>query len=246
MAKILKTNCPFTLTEYRALIKLAKKRFPFVSYTDYNNYDKFVIWRHDVEYCTTEMNKLAEINTEEGIKSTFFVQLHCNYYNFWDKANVKIFKSWVEKGHDIGLHFDCGFHGENVFEKIEELIGYEKNILENALETKVQSFAYHNPVPEALRRQDNYAGLINAYNKDLFKSDVMYVSDSNGRWRERTIRDVLEDENIKKAQINTHDTWWVDDRIPQIEKLEKALRKAAEDMITFYKENAKIVVKDII
>jgi hypothetical protein len=246
MAEKVKTNCPFTLTEYRALIKLAKKRFPLVSYTEYKKHDSFVLWRHDVEYSTTEMNKLAGINTEEGIKSTFFVQLHCNFYNFWDNKNVKMFKDWAKNGHDIGLHFDCGFHGNKVFENIEELIEYEKNILENALETKVLSFAYHNPVPETLKLQENYAGLVNAYNKDLFKSDVVYVSDSNGRWREKTIRDVLEDNNVKKAHINTHDTWWIDERIPQIEKLENAFRQTGENMIKFYKENAIIVVKDII
>lgn len=246
MAEILKTNCPFTLTEYRALIKLAKERFPFVSFAEYINHNSFVLWRHDVEYSTTEMDKLAEINTEEGIKSTFFVQLHCNFYNFWDNKNVKRFKNWVKNGHDIGLHFDCGFHGDKVFADVEKLIEYEKNIIENTLETKVQSFAYHNPVPETLKLQENYAGLVNAYNKDLFKSDVIYVSDSNGRWREKTIRDVLSDESVMKAQINTHDTWWTNERIPQIEKLENAFRQTGDDMIKLYKDTAIIIVKDII
>jgi hypothetical protein len=246
MAKQIKTNCPFTLKEYRSLIKLAKNRFPFVSFTEYKNYDSFVIWRHDVEYSTTEMDRLAAIDTEEEICSVFFVQLHSNSYNFWDANNVKLFKNWVKNGHQIGLHFDCDFHGEKVYKDIENLILYEKKILENALETSIDSFAYHNPNEKTLKQQDNYGGLINAYNKDLFQTDIIYVSDSNGRWRIKTIRDVLEDKAVKKVHVNTHDSWWTNKRIPQIKKLENAFRKTGEDMIKYYKKNAIIVVKDII
>ncbi len=246
MPKQIKTNCPFTLDEYRSLIRLAKERFPFVSFTDYINKDSFAIWRHDVEYSTTEMDTLASIDTEEGICAVFFVQLHCNYYNFWDADNVSLFKKWISNGHKIGLHFDCGFHGDKIYTNIEDLIKYEKKILENALETSIDSFSFHNPNEKTLSLQDNYAGLINAYNKDLFKSEVVYVSDSNGRWREKTIRDVLEDKSVKKAHVNTHDTWWTNERIPQIEKLEKAFRSVSDNMIDYYKKNAIIVVKDII
>jgi hypothetical protein len=246
MTRQIKTNCPFTLDEYKSLIKLAKKRFPFVSFADYKNHDTFVIWRHDVEYSTLEMERLAAIDTEEEISSMFFIQLHCNYYNFWDTANIKLFKEWIKNGHKIGLHFDCDFHGKKVFIDIEGLIRYEKEILENELETAVDSFAFHNPNEKTLKLQDNYAGLINAYNRDLFKSDIIYVSDSNGRWREKTIRDVLEDKSVKKVNINTHDTWWSNERIPQIEKLKRAFRQTGENMIVDYMERANIIIEDII
>ncbi len=246
MANTLKTNCPFTLTEYRALLKLAKSRFPFISYSGYKNYDSFILWRHDVEYNIREMDKLAEINSEEGIKATFFIQLHCNLYNFWEKENIDIFKNWIENGHDIGLHFDCGFYGDEVLKKIEELILKEKIFLENELETTVKSFAYHNPNENTLKYQENYCGLINTYNPDLFNGDVLYVSDSNGRWREKTIRDVLENKNILKVQVNSHDTWWTDERIPQIQKFENAISRHAKEQIEHYRNSSNIVVEDII
>ena len=245
MPEEIKTNCPFTLTEYRNLIEIAKKRFPFISYKDYKKHDTFILWRHDVEYSVNEMNKLAEINTEEGIKTTFFVQLHCIFYNFWDKNNTGIFKNWLKWGHDIGLHFDCGYHN-SIFNRLEELILKEKAILEDSLETQIYSFAYHNPNPEILKYHHNYGGLINTYNKDFLNSDIIYVSDSNGRWREKTLRGVLEDNKVKKVQSNLHDTWWTNERIPQIKKLENALIKNAEEQIRIYKDTANIVVEDII
>jgi len=73
MARVLETNCPFTLSEYRRLIRLAKERFLPIGYGEYQQHDSFVIWRHDVEYCVPEMSVLAKIDADEGLKSTFFV-----------------------------------------------------------------------------------------------------------------------------------------------------------------------------
>jgi hypothetical protein len=243
---VLETNCPFTLTEYRSLVRLAKERFPVIGYPDYKQHDSFVIWRHDVEYSVSEMSVLAKIDAEEGLKSTFFVQLHSDLYNFWDRNTVEQIGQWVEWGHDLGLHFDCGYHGDDVFADLDGALLFEKSLLEKTFHTSVASFAYHNPNAKSLRHQDDCAGLINAYNKDFFDGDIAYVSDSNGRWRDRTIRDVLEAADTRKAQVNTHDTWWTDERIPQIAKLEAAIMRGAQEKIDNYKAYANVVVSDLI
>ncbi len=246
MSRELKTNCPFTLTEYRQLIRLAKDRFPLIGYGEYKQHERFVIWRHDVEYCVREMSVLARIDAEEGIKSTFFVQLHSELYNFWDQDTVNQIRQWVASGHELGLHFDCGYFGHEIFAEIEETILFEKNLLEKIYGTVISSFSYHNPNTTSLRYQDNYGGLVNAYNKDFFNGPITYVSDSNGRWREKTIRDVLENPHTTRAQINTHDTWWTDARIPQIAKLEAAIIGGAKQKIDNYRGYANVVVEDII
>ncbi len=246
MTNFIKTNCPFTLNEYTSLLKLAKSRFTSVGYTDFGNLDSFVIWRHDVEYNVDQMDILAKLDHSQGIRSTLFIQLHSNHYNFWDKENIAVFRNWTKIGHDIGLHFDCSFYGNEVFKNIEEHIAYEASFMERELKTEIRSFSYHNPNSESLKYKENYAGLVNAYNPQLFGSDIHYVSDSNGRWREKTIRDLLEDESVKKVQVNTHDTWWTEDRIPQFDKLKNAIRANAEKQIAQHESIANIVVKDII
>jgi len=246
MPGVLKTNCPFTLTEYRQLIRLAKERFPLVGYAEYKQHESFVIWRHDVEYCVPEMSVLAGIDKEEGIKSTFFVQLHSELYNFWDQDTVSQIRQWVAWGHELGLHFDCGYYGSQIFADMEKTILSEKKLLEDIYGARIFSFSYHNPNNESLQYQENYGGLINAYNKDFFCGPITYVSDSNGRWREKTIRDVLEDPGTTRAQVNTHDTWWTDARIPQIEKLEAAIMRGARQKISNYRGYANVVVQDII
>jgi hypothetical protein len=240
------TNCPFTLDEYRSLVQLAKRRFPFVHYDEYGSYDSFVLWRHDVEFSVDEMNKLVEIDTEEGISSTLFIQLHWPAYNFWDKEVVNDVKRWITEGHQIGLHFDAGYYGDENLHRFEDLVLREKRIIEDIYQTKIAAAAYHAPSQMALTYQRNFGNLVNAYNKDLFGGNVVYVSDSNGRWREKTVRDVLEDPGVKKVQVNTHDTWWTNERIPQIQKLENAWRRQAEKHIKYYRDMAIVVVEDVI
>ena len=242
----LPSNCPFTLTEYRELLRLAKRRFPVIGYPEYRQHERFVIWRHDVEYSVPEMSVLARIDAEEGVRSTFFVQLHSEFYHFWERETADHIRQWVAWGHALGLHFDCGYFGDSVFAEIESKILFEKKLLEDTFGTPIESFSYHNPDSRNLRHQTDYGGLVNAYNADFFNGPITYVSDSNGRWRERTVRDVLEDPKTTKAQVNTHDTWWTDERIPQIEKLEAAFLRDARHRIASYRKRANIVVTDVI
>ena len=246
MARVRKTNCPFTLVEYRALLRLAKGRFPIIGYPEHTRHPRFVIWRHDLDCSPEEMHRLAALDAEEGVRATLFIQLHSEFYHFWDARMMELVKQWTAWGHAIGLHFDWGFHRQHLPQRLEELIRQEATFLVRVYQTNISAFAYHNPDPTSLKHREHVAGLINAYSKDLMGEETVYVSDSNGRWRERTARDVLEDPKTTKAQINTHDTWWTDERIPQIEKLEKALRREAERRIDLYRSAAIVVVEDII
>ena len=182
----MKTNCPFTLTEYRSLIRLARSRFQIVDYHDYSRHDSFIIWRHDVEYSLAEMSILAAIDAEEGMQATFFLQLHSETYNFWSREVVDQVMEWLRAGHRLGLHFDANYYGIKDSQDLEDLIQKEQRILEEIYETRITAFAYHSPTPAILGCQDNYAGLVNTYNTDFFGGKIIYVSDSNGRWRDRT------------------------------------------------------------
>ena len=73
----------FTLDNYERLIEIAKKKgFNFISYTDeYVNDRKDILWRHDVEFEPDIAMEMAEIENRLGVKSTYFFQLHSQYYN---------------------------------------------------------------------------------------------------------------------------------------------------------------------
>jgi hypothetical protein len=55
--------------------------------------------------------------------------------------------------------------------------------------------------------KEEYGGLINCYSK-YFKTSVSYCSDSNGYWRFRRLRDVLETATDSCLQVLTHPELW--------------------------------------
>jgi hypothetical protein len=52
-----------------------------------------------------------------------------------------------------------------------------------------------------------YSEMINAYAKIHFDM-TNYVSDSNGYWRFRSLKEVLSDPNTEKLQVLIHPEWW--------------------------------------
>jgi hypothetical protein len=51
---------------------------------------------------------------------------------------------------------------------------------------------------------------------------------------------------IRKLQVNPHDTWWSEDRIPQIAKIDNAFAADAAWTSKFYRDQASIIVDWIV
>lgn len=198
----------FTEEQYRELIKLAKKKYPFVGYEKLDFSTRFIVWRHDVDLSLNRAESLAKIEVEEGVRSTFFINPHCEFYNLLEKSQTDIVKRLIAMGHDIGLHFDSEFyeiHNEN---KLEELVEFEADWLGKWLNYKISVFSFHNPTPLLLSfDKESYGGLVNCYSKN-FKTKTDYCSDSNGRWRHRNLFEVLKEAKEDRLQVLTHPGWW--------------------------------------
>ncbi len=238
-------ECPFTLQEYRSLIRLAKQRYRFVDFDTFAGENE-IIWRHDVEYSLHEMHRMAEADLQEGIVSVLFVQIRSPFYNGLSAYAKSLFSEWIAGGLRIGLHFDWEFF-RNDLKNLERHVRSEKEILEQLISTEITSFSYHNPNDEILAYSHDMAGMMNAYHPRFFNSNgVHYISDSNGRWRSRNLREVLSDPGITRLQVNLHDSWWCEDRIPQIDKLQQAWNGDAAWKMEFYRRTAAIIVDRVI
>jgi len=237
--------CPFTLTEYRSLVRLAKQRFRFCAFDRFAG-EHAIIWRHDVEYSLQEMDNIARIDIEEGIVATMYVQVRSPFYNALSDRARQLFATWLAGGLRIGLHFDWEFIRDD-FGNLERYLTADRKVLEALLGVPVTSFSYHNPTDVVLAYKDDMAGMINAYHPRFFNDEgVRYISDSNGRWRDRNLREVLSDESITKLQVNIHDTWWTEDRVPQVDKITNAFLAEAEWKTQFYRNGANIIVDWVI
>lgn len=198
----------FTLEKYVKLLRLARQKYVFRSYTDFNPKEKFIIWRHDVDYSMHAAVKLSLIEAGEGIYSTYFFYLHSEVYNLLEAEITAMGRKVLELGHRLGLHFNCNYYKISNESELEQYLCFEKELLSNIFNHDIQAFSFHNPTPDILEfNQWQYAGMVNTY-ADFFQKEVGYCSDSNGYWRCRRLENVLLEGNDAKLQVLTHPEWW--------------------------------------
>lgn len=223
----------FTFANYRRLIQFAKQKgFEFILHKDeFKDDRKDVIWRHDVEFEPDYALKMAKIENEEGVKATYFFQLHCSYYNVADSHYRKVFHQIINLGHNVGLHFDSAYWGVIDERQLNEYIILDKDYMEKNMGVEIDSFSFHNTTPFTQSCLEyRYGGLINVYSS-YFKEHYKYCGDSLGYWRFDRLEDVLKDETVRHLQVLTHDANWNDEVLSPRKRFIKVIREKADRLI---------------
>lgn len=198
----------FTTTQYVELLRLAKSNYKFVGYREFAAGERFVLWRHDCDYSLNRSLQLAQFEHDESVKSTYFLNPHCEFYNLLEKGQARTIEQILSLGHDIGLHFDAAYYDIGSEAQLDKLVEHEATWLKNWFGVEPAAFSFHNPTEFLLAcERDTYGGLINCYSR-TFKTTFPYCSDSNGYWRFRRLRDVLESAQDPCLQVLTHPGWW--------------------------------------
>jgi hypothetical protein len=202
----------FTEDEYRRLVRLARTRYRFEPYATTTE-AAHVIWRHDVDASPHRAARLAAIEAQEGARSVFCFLLHSPFYNLLEREVADRARAVLELGHGLGLHFDTAFYGEALDEpRLGQLVRREATLLGELFDRPVEAVSFHNPdvADDLAYDADRLGGLPNAYGRSLRKR-YSYVSDSNGYWRFRRLRDVLEEGAERRLHVLTHPEWWTPD-----------------------------------
>lgn len=227
----------FTIEHYRELLRLAINQYEFASYNAIPWGNRFILWRHDMDYSLNRGLALARIEQEEGIKATYFINPHSEFYNISEAGQHKIILDILALGHDIGLHFDAAFYCVNNEEDLNRLVAEEAAHLYWLFGVKPVAFSFHNPVAENLACEaDEYGGLINCYSK-RFKTEVPYCSDSNGYWRFKRLYDVLSEAKEHCLQVLTHPGWWQENAMPPRQRIFRAIFGRASATMQFYDDS---------
>ncbi|MGE5329814.1 MAG: hypothetical protein ACM3KR_09940 [Deltaproteobacteria bacterium] len=217
----------FTESNYRKILILAKKNYNFISFEDYRKEGKNILWRHDIDFSVHRAFKLASIELEEKIKSTFFIHLHNDYYNALESEVSELIRNIINMGHEIGLHFDTSFYclkSKDVLE-LERYLRIEKEFLEAVFNKEIKVFSFHNPdINEDWTKVGNeeIAGMINTYS-DYFKKKFGYCSDSNGYWRHKRLGDILELAQDERLQVLTHPECWTPDVMSPRDRISRCI-----------------------
>lgn len=200
----------FSYKSYKnSVIRYLNSGYKFTTFSQFDdeNQNKKVLMRHDIDFDVKPAYKLAQLENQIGISSTYFFRVTAKNYNILSKSSIEDIESIKNKGHEIGLHLDhkqIQPHSNDI-----GLILNIKKLLERELDVVINSFSIHEPSRTSLEVDGGTLEKLelkhNAYDKKYFK-DIKYISDSGGRWREGHFDDWLD--RVDQIQILTHPLWW--------------------------------------
>lgn len=198
----------FTFQAYRDLLALLREReYAFQGYHDYETARRCVILRHDIDTSLSQAVKLAELEAEEGVRSTWFVLLRTDLYNPFSKAGTEALLRLQSLGHEVGLHFDEASYAPALGpEEVVQSIIKECGLLSTLLEAEVSTVSMHRPSKTTLEADFQIPGIVNSYGKTFFH-DFKYLSDSRRRWREPVL-DIIRSGEYDRLHILTHAFWY--------------------------------------
>jgi hypothetical protein len=215
------------------LIELAKRSYRFRRYWDFDRAERFILWRHDVDFSPHGAVKLATLERDTGVVATYFVSFHSDFYNLLEREVSDCIRQIADLGHDVGLHLDLATDVPDAV-TLEETLRLEGAWLSRLTRMDCRSFSFHNPDRRAAGFRDmKYAGMINAA-AEYFYAEVGFCSDSNGIWRERRLEDVLIAATDERLQVLTHPENWQDAVMSPRERVHRCIDGRAENTRSRY------------
>jgi hypothetical protein len=190
--------------------------------------------RHDIDFSPKNAVRMAHLEMQHGVSSTYTVLLSGQYYNPFEKRVREKLNEIKNCGHEVGLHFDPTVHNVTDEAIMVDSIKKEASALADILETPISMFSFHNTTDFSMScRAFEYGGLVNAYS-NFFHNDVEYTSDSNGYWRFRTWEELLFEKH-KIIQVLTHPIWWQPkNEFPPLETVIKNIIERSDLMLNDY------------
>ncbi len=212
----------FTCESYRMMLKkLMDKGYSFKNYLNWDQEERTVILRHDVDYSLKKAVLMSKIESEMSLSgATYFVLLSTNFYNIHSKESRKCISDIIKNGGNIGLHFDEMQYDILDEEQMKEYVYKEIEMLSNIIGTKINVVSMHRPSEKFLSGNIEFTNVVNSYS-DTFFEKMKYLSDSRRHWREN-IDDAIE--GGERLHILTHPFWYM-------EKIEKNLKQTLKEAI---------------
>ncbi|MES1976555.1 MAG: hypothetical protein V4451_00875 [Pseudomonadota bacterium] len=224
----------FTVEHYAELLELAKAQYKFIPYTAITLDQRFILWRHDCDFSLNRARRLARIEQAHDVRSTYFLNPHCEFYNLLEREQAAIIEVILACGHDIALHFDAAFYQIASEDELDELVAKESGWLKDWFGVEPTAFSFHNPDAFLLTcERDSYGGLINCYSRK-FKDSIPYCSDSNGYWRYRRLQEVLERAEEPCLQVLTHPGWWQEEPLYPRQRIFRSVYGRADAAMKLY------------
>lgn len=210
---------PFTYEEYRYILNQVGDKYSMTDYTGalltiLTTDSNIAVLRHDVDVELSKAIKLAEIENELGLVSTFFIMVTSDAYNICSKESRKTINKLIDLGHNLGLHFDPTVYTDSPEHDLELCAYREKRILEDQFDVEINVLSYHCHY-KLLGQIKFETDMINV-SEEPFMTQFKYFADSYGCWRfGHPLRNEYFTEG-RSLHLSFHPEWWNDVEISPI------------------------------
>ena len=166
--------------------------------------EKQIILSHDVDMDPSLVSKMSIAEDLCGVKSTYFFRVRSRKYNFFSYENICLLHDLVNRGHDVGIHYEPSFPAApltSIDLDIEKIFIFAK---ENT-GLQIRFFNVHEPARSGLDMSGVFPEKNRCYNSNFFKN-FKYLSDSSAHWREGCFSEHIG--KWDKLLVLTHPFWW--------------------------------------
>jgi hypothetical protein len=210
------------------------KNYIFISYDELDlKNDKQVILRHDVDVSIDLALKMAILENNSNVKSTYFFLLSNLSYNLLADENIKKVKKIRELGHNISLHFDL-----SIYQNPRKGFLYEKKIFEDVFGENIDIVSIHRPTKDFLNNPEDYFPIQNTYENKLLKK-IVYFADSGGSFRYGSPLESKTFQECQNIQLCIHPIWWINSKKTVQENIEQILKNKSDNYINHIKKTIK-------
>lgn len=196
----------FTYETYATfLTELQSRGYEFASYGG-TLAEGQILLRHDVDWSPSRAVRMAELEAENDVTSTYFVLLSSPFYNALYEETRAAIDRITDLGHDVGLHFSTHqyWSAEPTEEQLRAAVDREREILASIVGEQIDTVSFHIPPDWVLKR--SFEGFVSTYEERFFTT-IEYRGDSNQRWRrEPPFADGVPD----RLQILVHPGLWAE------------------------------------
>ena len=198
----------FKYSDYAGFLRLLKRLGRIVPFRDWDQKSIVFLMRHDFDVDVSLAFRLAAIDEENGVRSTYFFLMTCDTYNPLSPRNRRFLTQLTERGFEVGLHFDPTVYGDVSEEALGDRVREEAELLSRISGQDVRSVSLHNPSVHG--RYPTFGGFVNAYDPRVF-DDTCYISDSLMNFRDKDPRKFVERVADRTVQILTHPMHYSED-----------------------------------
>lgn len=236
-------NRDFTFGAYkRLIITFLKRGYRLITVSEFiiqSDCERFVILRHDIERKFNNASKLATLEQELNVKSSYYFRYNKKIFN-------EIIISVIENlGHEVGYHYETLAKARGDYSRAVEIFECELKRFREITDVKTIC-AHGSPLSKwdskKLWEKYNFKdfGILGEPNFSLNFNEVLYLTDTGRRWNgERvSVRDkansklssnfkstfdiikaLNNDELPDKLMINVHPHRWNDEPLPWLKEL---------------------------